>query len=155
MLSLSNITNTELQSKNDTVNKLIDVSIASNRSSGKAETNILEHDKKNNNKSKHNNEKDDIERSNNAIENHVKNDKINYSPKKNKPNDENVHETPQKKTQIEILVDSMVNGIEERRMNKTNQFKIKVRRYPGASSIDIIDHLNPLMHNVPKWSDTL
>lgn len=42
------------------MNKLIDVSIASNRNSGKAETNILEHDKKNNNKSKYNNEKDDI-----------------------------------------------------------------------------------------------
>ena len=37
----------------------------------------------------------------------------------------------------------MVNCIEKRGTNKTIQFKIKVRRYPGAFSIDIIDHLKP------------
>ena len=39
----------------------------------------------------------------------------------------------------------MVNGIKERErgMNKTNLFNIKVRRYPAASSIDIINHLKP------------
>lgn len=31
----------------------------------------------------------------------------------------------------------------ERGMNKTNLFNIKVRRYPAASSIDIINHLKP------------
>ena len=35
----------------------------------------------------------------------------------------------------------MVNSIEERGMNKTSPFHIKVRKYPASSSIDIIDHL--------------
>ena len=87
---LGNITNAELQSKNDIVNKLIDASIASNQNSSKTDVNILEHDKKNK-KKKNNNEKDDIERSNNANKDHVTNTKINYSPKKAKSNDENVH----------------------------------------------------------------
>ena len=34
-------------------------------------------------------------------------------------------------------------------MNKTNQFNIKVHRYPGTSSIDIIDHLKSSLRKVP------
>ena len=49
---LSNITNNELQSKNDTVNKLTDALIASNQHCGKEDINILEHEKNNNNKNK-------------------------------------------------------------------------------------------------------
>ena len=37
-----------------------------------------------------------------------------------------------KKTRIDIVGDSVANGIEEKRMNKTNQFNIKVHRYPEA-----------------------
>ena len=50
----------------------------------KTDSNILKHDKKNNTKNNDNNEKDDIEQVTNAIKNHGKNDKINYSPKKTK-----------------------------------------------------------------------
>ena len=39
--------------------------------------------------------------------------------------------------------DSMRNSAEKREINKINQFDINVCRYPGASSIDIIDHLKP------------
>ena len=74
---LSNTTNTELQSKNDIVNKLVDASIVSNQNSGKTGINILEHDKKNNNINKNDNETDNIERLNNTIKDHVKNAKIN------------------------------------------------------------------------------
>ena len=45
----------------------------------------------------------------------------------------------QKKTRIKIVGSSMVNSIEVRWMNKTNQFHIKVRRYSEASSIHIIN----------------
>ena len=75
------------------------------------------------------------------MKDHVKNAKIDYSPKKIKSNDENVHKIQQKKRRIKIMANSMVNNTEVRGMNKTNQFRMKVRRYPGASSIDIIDHL--------------
>ena len=63
---LSSINITELQSKNDIV-KLIDASIASNQNSGKTDINIIEHDKRNNNKNEYNNENDDIKLSNNPI----------------------------------------------------------------------------------------
>ena len=43
----------------------------------------------------------------------------------------------------------MVNCIEKRGTNKTIQFKIKVRRYPGAFSIDMIDHLKPSLRKAP------
>ena len=43
----------------------------------------------------------------------------------------------------------MVNGIEEGGMNKTNHFNIKVRRYPGASTIDIINHLKLSLRKAP------
>ena len=65
-------------------------------------------------------------------------------------NHENVHKIQLKKTQTKIARDSMVNSIEERGMNKTNPFHIKVRKYPAASSIDIIDHLKA---NLRKATD--
>ena len=43
----------------------------------------------------------------------------------------------------------MGNSTEVRGMNKTNQFRIKVRGYRGASSIDIIDHLKPSLIKGP------
>ena len=42
----------------------------------------------------------------------------------------------------------MVNSIEERGMNKTSPFHIKVRKYPAASSIDIIDHSKASLRKV-------
>ena len=81
--------------------------------------NMIEHDKKDNNKNKNNNETDDIKLSNNAIKDHVKNTKINYSPKKTKSNDENVHKIQQEKSQIEIVEDSMANSTEGRGVNKS------------------------------------
>ena len=35
----------------------------------------------------------------------------------------------------------MLNGIHERGMNKDENIKVKIRKYPGASSIDILDHI--------------
>ena len=48
-----------------------------------------------------------------------------------------------KKSHIEIIGDSMLNGIHERGMNKDENIKVKIRKYPGASSIDILDHIKP------------
>ena len=68
--------------------------------------------------------------------------------KKTKSNDENVH-IQQKKTRVKIVGDSMLNSIEEKRMNKINHFHIKVCKYPGESSIDIINHLKPSLRKTP------
>ena len=35
----------------------------------------------------------------------------------------------------------MLNGIHERGMNKDENIKVKIRKYPGESSIDILDHI--------------
>ena len=43
----------------------------------------------------------------------------------------------------------MVNIIEKRGMNKASPFHIKVRKYPAASSIDIIDHLKASLRKAP------
>ena len=73
-------------------------------------------------KTKNNNEKYDIEQSNNAIKDQVKNGKINYSTETTNSNDENFHKLLQKKTRIEIVVVLMVYGIEERGIKKRNRF---------------------------------
>ena len=44
---------------------------------------------------------------------------------------------------IDIIGDSMLNGIHERGMNKYENIKVKIRKYPGAFSIDIFDHIKP------------
>ena len=55
-----------------------------------------------------------------------------------------------KKSHIEIIGDSMLNGIHERGMNKDQNIKVKIRKYPGASSIDILDHIKPSFRKAPE-----
>ena len=57
---------------------------------------------------------------------------------------------PEKKSHIEIIGDSMLNGIHERVMNNDGNIKVKIRKYPGASSIDILDHIKPSLRKVPE-----
>ena len=57
---------------------------------------------------------------------------------------------PEKKSHIEIIGDSMLNGIHERGMNKDANIKVKIRKYPGASSIDILDHIKPSLRKAPE-----
>ena len=49
----------------------------------------------------------------------------------------------EKKSDIEIIRDSMLNGIHERCMNKDENIKVNICKYPGASSIDISNHIKP------------
>ena len=43
----------------------------------------------------------------------------------------------------------MVNGIQEKGMNKDSNMIIKIRKYPGASSTDILDHIKPSLRKDP------
>ena len=54
-----------------------------------------------------------------------------------------------KKIRVEILGDSILNGIEEKRLNKNVNITIKIRKYPGASSTDILDHIKPILRIEP------
>ena len=44
----------------------------------------------------------------------------------------------------------MLNGIHKRGMNKDGNIKVKIQKYPGASSIDILDHIKPSLWKVPE-----
>ena len=44
----------------------------------------------------------------------------------------------------------MLNGIHERGTNKDENIKAKIRKYPGASSIDILDHIKPSLRKAPE-----
>ena len=44
----------------------------------------------------------------------------------------------------------MLNGIQERGMNKDENIKVKIWEYPGASSIDILDHIKPSLRKAPE-----
>ena len=43
----------------------------------------------------------------------------------------------------------MVNGIQEKGMNKDSNMIIKIRKYPGVSSTDILDHIKPSLRKDP------
>ena len=44
----------------------------------------------------------------------------------------------------------MLNSIHERGMNKDENIKVKIRKYPSASSIDILDHIKPGLRKAPE-----
>jgi len=52
-----------------------------------------------------------------------------------------------KKKRIEIIGDSMLNGLEEKGLSRIHA--VKVRKYPGASSEDMLDHMNPTLRKKP------
>ena len=43
----------------------------------------------------------------------------------------------------------MLNGIQEKRLNKNVDINIKIRKYPGTSSTDILDHIKPILRKEP------
>ena len=44
----------------------------------------------------------------------------------------------------------MLNGIHERGMNKDENIKVKIRKYLGASPIDILDHIKRSLGKAPE-----
>ena len=43
----------------------------------------------------------------------------------------------------------MLNGIQEKGLNKNADINIKIRKYPGASSTNILDHIKPSLRKEP------
>ena len=50
---------------------------------------------------------------------------------------------------VEILGDSILNGVQEKGLNKNADTNIKIRKHPGASSTDILDHIRPSLGKEP------
>lgn len=93
-------------------------------------------------------QKDVFDESINAIKAHVKKMK-NNSDKSNERSKQNQNMTDTsdsqclKKRQIEITGGSMLNGIQERGINKDQNTKTKLFKYPGIFSINILDIIKP------------
>ena len=75
--------------------------------------------------------------------------KVDNLPNKIKSSEAKAIPTPKKKIGVEILGHSMVNGIQEKGMNKDSNMIIKIRKYPGAVSTDILDHIKPSLRKDP------
>ena len=45
------------------------------------------------------------------------------------------------KVRVRILGDPMLNGIQEKGLNKNANINIKIGKYPGASLTDILDYI--------------
>ena len=43
----------------------------------------------------------------------------------------------------------MLNGVQEKGLNKNADINIKIRKYSGASSTDILDHIRPSLRKEP------
>ena len=48
-----------------------------------------------------------------------------------------------------MLGDSMLNGVQEKGLNKNADIKVKIRKYPGGSSTDMLDHISPRLRKEP------
>ena len=116
--SLRNLTNSELESKNNIIHKLFD------------QTNDEE-------KKKSIRRQNDINTKSDIADN--KSDEKHSSKKTNKG----------KKIRVEILGDSMLNDVQEKELNKNTDINIKIRKYPGASSTDMLDHIRPSLRKEP------
>ena len=69
----------------------------------------------------------------------------------NTDNKQNNNKKPKIKWYIELIGDSLLNNIEERGLNKDKENAlVKVRKYPGATSTDIVDHLKPTLRKKPS-----
>ena len=146
LTTLGNITNTELTSKENIINKLI---CQNNMEKVENKTLINEYFTKR--------RYNDLEKSEsiNAVKDHI--EKAKGARSKNDCNDKQKQNTPPKndeeksgkKVHIEIVGDSMLNGIQERGLNKDSNVKIKLRKYPGASSMDLLDHIKPSLRREP------
>ena len=63
----------------------------------------------------------------------------NVKPKTNK----------KKKVRVRILGDPMVNGIQEKGLNKNANINIKIGKYPGLSSTEILDYIKSSLRIKP------
>ena len=148
IISLTNLTNSELESKNRIIHKLIDTN--NNEENQHSVRHQHQIDKNVDAIKKKSiipecSESDSIKK----IKEHVEKTKVDNLPNKIKSTEAKAIPTPKKKIRVEILGDSMVNGIQEKSMNKDSNMIIKIRKYPGASSTDVLDHIKPSLRKDP------
>ena len=93
-------------------------------------------------------EKDSFD-STKKLKEYVARNKANNSPNNTESRDVKQKTNKRKKMRVEILDDFMLDGIQEKGLNKNRDINIKIRKYPGASSTDILDHIKPSLRKEP------
>ena len=141
--SLSSLTNSELESKNNIIHKLLDQTndeekkkLIRPQNGITTKSDIAD----NNSNGKHSAKK---------TKEHAERNKANNSPNNTESRDVKPKTNKRKKIRVEILGDSMLNGVQEKGLNKNADINIKIRKYPGASSTDILDHIRPTLRKEP------
>ena len=95
------------------------------------------------------NEKDSFDSTKNIKEYAGKN-KANNSLNKTESRDVKLKTNKGKKIRVEILGDSMLNSmLKEKELNKNADINIKIRKYPGASSTDILNYIKSSLRKKP------
>ena len=83
------------------------------------------------------------------IKEHAERNKANNLPNSTESMDAKQKTNKRKKIRVEILGDSMLNGVQEKGLNKNADINIKIRKYHGAPSTEILDHIRPSLRKEP------
>ena len=83
------------------------------------------------------------------IKEHPERNKANNLPNSTESRDVKLKTNKRKKVRVEILCGCMLNGIQEKELNKNVDIKTQIRKYLGASSTDILDHIKPSLRKKP------
>ena len=94
-------------------------------------------------------EKDSFDCTKKIKEHAERNKANNYLPNNTESRYVKLKTKKRKKIRAKILNDSMLNGTQEKGLIKNADINIKIRKYPGASSTDILDHIKPSLRKEP------
>ena len=153
--SLSSLTNSELESKNNIVHKLLDQTNDEGRKKSIRRQNDINTKADTADADNKSDEKDSFD-STKKVQEHTERNKANNLP--NNPESRNVKLKANKRKKIcaEILGDPMLfvvfmlfNAIQEKGLNKNADINIKIRKYPSATSTDMLDHIKPILRKEP------
>ena len=134
--SLSSLTNSELESKNNIIHKLLDQTNDEEKKKSIQRQNDI------NTKSDIADSKSDEKDSTKKIKEHAERNNANNSPNNTESRDVKPKINKRKKMRVETLGGSMINGVQEKGLNKNADINFKIRKYPGASLTDILSILD-------------
>ena len=83
------------------------------------------------------------------IKEYTERNKANNSPNNTESRDVKPKTNKRKEIRLELLDDSMLNGVQGKGINKNADINIKIPKYPGASLTDIWDHIEPSLRKEP------
>ena len=153
LTTIGDLTSSELKSKDNIIHKLINQSNCeenTNRiSMNQSSTKTTSDNTRDINDSEKNNSVNAIKEQFTTIKGNSRSVESN-NQRREKPKNQVSKAKFEKKSHIEIIGDSMLNGIHERGINKDENIKVKIGKYPGAPLIDILDHIKLSLRKAPE-----